>query len=73
VRGKMLKQSAQLEVKIGERVYQLNLPSESPLGEVHDALFQMRSFVINKINEAQKLDAPKEIVSGDLPVTDEVK
>ena len=56
----MLKTGAQLEVKIGERVYTLNLPSESPLGEVHDVLFQMRSYVIGKINEAAKVDAPKE-------------
>lgn len=56
----MLKTNATLEVKIGERVYTLNLPSESPLGEVHDALFQMRSYVIGKINEAHKADAPKE-------------
>lgn len=65
----MLKQSAQLELKIGERVYQLNLPSEAPLGEVHDALYQMRSYVISRINEAAKVDAPKE----NFPVTDEVK
>lgn len=56
----MLKQSATLEVKIGERVYTLTLPSESPLGEVHDALFQMRSYVISKIIEAQKADEKKE-------------
>ncbi len=56
----MLKTHAQLEVKIGERIYQLNLPSDAPLGEVHDAVFQMRSFVISKILEAQKADEKKE-------------
>lgn len=56
----MLKQHATLEVKIGERVYQLHLPSDAPLGEAHDALFKMRSYVIEKILEAQKLDSPKE-------------
>lgn len=56
----MLKTQAQLEVKIGERIYQLNLPSDAPLGEAHDALYQMRNFVISKLLEAQKLDAPKE-------------
>ena len=56
----MLKTGAQLEVKIGERVYSLNLPSEAPLGEVHDALFRMRSYVVDKINEAIKADQPKE-------------
>ena len=56
----MLKQSAMLEVKIGDRAYQLHLPSDAPLGEAHDVIFQMRSFIIAKINEAQKADAPKE-------------
>jgi hypothetical protein len=55
----MLKQSAMLEVKIGDRVYQFNLPSDAPLGEAHDAIFQMRSFIVDKINEALKLDTPK--------------
>ena len=52
----MLKTNAQLEVKIGERVYSLNLPSEAPLGEVHDALFRMRTFVIDKMNACLKND-----------------
>jgi hypothetical protein len=56
----MLKTHAQLEVKIGERSYQLSLPSDAPLGEVFDALFQMRSFVVQKINESQNSDVPKE-------------
>lgn len=55
----MIKTNAQLEVKIGERVYTLNLPSESPLGEVHDALFRMRSYVVERMNEALKADEPK--------------
>ena len=71
----MLKQSAMLEVKIGDRIYHFHLPSDAPLGEAHDALFQMRSFVVAKINEAQKMDEPKvpEVPKTDLPVTDEVK
>lgn len=56
----MLKTYAQLEVKIGERVYQLYLAQDAPLGEVFDALFQMRSYVVQKINESQKTDLPKE-------------
>lgn len=56
----MLKTIASLEVKVGERLYSLHLPSEAPLGEVHDVLFQMRSYVIDKINDAVKVDAPKE-------------
>ncbi len=56
----MLKQATMLETKIGERIYQFHLPSDAPLGEVHDALFQIRSFVVAKINEAQKVDEKKE-------------
>lgn len=52
----MLKQSVMLEVKLNDRVYQLHLPQDAPLGEVHDALYQLRSFVIEKINAAQKAD-----------------
>lgn len=71
----MLKTHAQLEVKIGERIYTFNLPADAPLGEAHDALFQMRSFVVTKINEAQKADEPRqpETPKTDLSVTDEVK
>ena len=56
----MLKQSAMLEVKIGENVYQFHLPSSAPLGEAHDAIFQMRSYIVAKINEAIAADKPKE-------------
>ena len=58
----MLKSSAVLEVKIGERVYTLSLPNDAPLGEAHDALYQMRSFIIERINAAQQADKPKEVV-----------
>lgn len=57
----MLKTSAQLEVKINERLYQFNLPADAPLGEVHDVLFQMRSYVVGKINDSIKIDAPKQM------------
>lgn len=56
----MLKQGVQLEVKKGENLYQLNFPNNASLGEIFDILFQMRSFVVDKINESQKLDQPKE-------------
>ncbi len=55
----MIKNVSILEVLKGERVYQLHLPSNAPLGELHDVLFQMRSFVVDKINEAVQIDAPK--------------
>lgn len=56
----MLKQTAILEVVIQDRVYTLVLPNNAPLGELHDVLFQMRSFVIGKVNEAIEMDKPKE-------------
>lgn len=56
----MLKQSANLEVSREDRIYSMSLPANASLGELHDVLFQMRSFVIDKINEALKADKPKE-------------
>lgn len=43
-----------LEQKIGERVFQLLLEPQSPLGEVFDALCHMKSFIIQKMQEANK-------------------
>lgn len=58
----IVKSKHTMEVKIGERSYQMMCDSESPLGELYDALYQMQSFVVAKINESQKKpeDAPKE-------------
>jgi|HubBroStandDraft_3_1064219.scaffolds.fasta_scaffold387691_2 hypothetical protein len=50
----MLKQQTILEVKKDERVYQMQCAPESPLGELYDALNQMRGYVINRILEEQK-------------------
>lgn len=49
----MLKNKTVLEVKKGERIYQLELYSDSPLGEVFDVLCEMQGFVIGKIKESQ--------------------
>jgi len=56
----MLKQQSIIEIKKGERVYQLVLAMDSPLGEVHDVLYQMRSYIIERINEAYNQDKIKE-------------
>lgn len=50
----MIKHNTILEVKIGERIYQFECSPESPLGELHDALHQMKSFIIQKIVDAEK-------------------
>lgn len=49
----MIKNKTILEVKTGDRDYQLTLDPVSPLGEIFDALSQMQSFIIQKINESQ--------------------
>lgn len=57
----MLSNITKLEIKIGERAYQLFCAVDSPIGEVHDALCSMKGFVIQKIQEAQnKEEASKE-------------
>lgn len=55
----MLKQHAILEIEMNDRIYQLHLPPESPLGEVFDVLSKMRMFVVNKIQEVSALDKTK--------------
>jgi hypothetical protein len=60
----MLNTISKLEVKIGERVYQLLCQIDSPIGEVHDALSQMKLFVINRMKEveisSQEASSPKQ-------------
>ena len=52
----MLKNISKLEVKIGERLYHFICDSDSPLGEVHDAVAKMKDFVVNMIVEQQNKD-----------------
>ena len=59
----MLKQKSVLEVKNGERVYQLVCDLDSPLGEVYDALHQMFHYVTQKINELTP-KKPEELKEG---------
>lgn len=55
----MLSNISKIEVKIGERVYQLLCAIDSPLGEVHDALSEMKGFIIQKIQQADKDSQPE--------------
>ncbi len=57
----MLKQAAILEIVKEDRVYTFQLPNNAPIGEVHDVLFQMRGFVIEKMNEAMNASKPQEV------------
>lgn len=54
----MINTIAKLSVKIGERSYDLLCASDAPIGEVHDALCMMKSYVVKRIQEADK--APDE-------------
>lgn len=40
-----------LEVSVGDRTYAMECRSDSPLGEVHDALSQMKAYIVARINE----------------------
>lgn len=62
----MLKTKSSLEVKIGEKMYSFQCESDSPLGACFDAICQMHSFIIEKINESKKIE------NSDLP-RDETK
>ncbi len=56
----MLNNIAKLEVKISEKTYQLLCEVDSPMGQVHDALSQMKLFVINKMKEVEIPPKPEE-------------
>ena len=56
----MFKNLSILEVKGAEdRLYRFECDPNSPLGEVHDALCSLRSFVLDQMN-AQDQDRPAE-------------
>jgi hypothetical protein len=56
----MLKNISTLEEKVGERVYRFLCETDSPLGEVHDVICKMKSFIVQRINQAHEVDTPKE-------------
>lgn len=56
----MLKNEVCLEVKKEEKIYRFSCAPESPLGELFDALSQMRAFVIERMNEQNKPPEKKE-------------
>lgn len=58
----MLSTVSKIEIKIGERFYQLLCQGDSPLGELHDVLSQMKGFVVEKMQEIDR--ASKEQADG---------
>ena len=55
----MLKAKTVLEVKIDERIYELYCEPEAPLGCVHDALCQMKAYVVQRIVDQQESEKKK--------------
>lgn len=62
----MIKTKTVLEVKIGERIYEFSMSPDSPLGELFDAISQIRGLIIQKINESQEI----QVVEENLPSED---
>jgi len=50
----MIKTLTVLEIKKGEKVYQFQCDSDSPLGEIHDVLCMMKFDIVSRIKEAQE-------------------
>lgn len=50
----MIKNIAQLEHKIGDRIYKFLCDSDAPLGEVHDALAKFKTHVVSIIQASDK-------------------
>jgi hypothetical protein len=42
----MIKTKAMIEVKYGDNIYSMECPANAKLGEVHDALVDMRNIVV---------------------------
>ena len=50
----MIKNKISLEFKCNDRMYEFICSSDSPLGEVYDALSAMRGFVVERIKDAEQ-------------------
>lgn len=55
----MLSAKTTLTIKLGERTYEFHCDPLSPLGELHDVLCQMKSFIVEKLNAAHSADQPQ--------------
>lgn len=50
----MIKQKSMLEVEIAGKMFQLLCDNDSPLGNLHDALMQMKGYCVDRMVAAQK-------------------
>ncbi|MCK5435995.1 MAG: hypothetical protein KAI88_05150 [Nitrosomonadaceae bacterium] len=44
-----------LEVKCADRTYEFKCQNSSPMGEMHDAIMQLKSYCVDRMLEAHKL------------------
>lgn len=56
----MIKSQTIIEIKIGERNYTFECSPDSPLGEIHDALFQMKSIIVQQIVQEHEKEKSKQ-------------
>ncbi len=47
-----------LQVTKGERIYSFECNSDSPLGEIHDVLLEMKGYVVQRASDAHEQDKP---------------
>lgn len=55
----MIRQQSVLEVVSGEHSFSFTCGNDAPLGQVFDALSQMRAYVIERIQQSQPVAAPE--------------
>ncbi len=59
-----------LEVKRNERVYSLECNADSPLGELHDVLVEMKGYVVQRAQDVQdqekKVEKPIEVEAEEI-------
>ena len=61
----MQKTITKLEIKKGDRTYIFLLENDSPLGETHDVLIELRQYVVEIANKMLKEQSQKEEVISD--------
>lgn len=68
----MIKNVTALEIKVNERIYKFLCEVDSPLGEVHDILSQMKNFVVERINKIHEQEQKKANPDSEIPDKSEV-
>lgn len=62
----MIKNHTILEVIKENRSYQLHCEPDSPLGELHDVLTEMKYFIVKMIMDAQEKEKPVQSASDNV-------